>query len=260
LATKPENNRDWTDAELFACVVAYRDLQMEEQGGVRRNKTEKRNAVLRDALSSRSAAAYEFRMANISAVLQELGLPTLDGYLPRGNVGAKVVAKIIPMINLVWQRQNSPELPTADREDLETRVLSARQKIKGNTATPPPTNLLSGTRIQSTTARFIRDPNVIAWVLVMAAGVCEACDEPAPFVRDDGEPYLEVHHVRPLAEGGPDSADNAIAVCPTCHRRLHYGSDKEHLRGGALKKIARLKNYPKVDGEVLKRGAVSKSG
>ncbi|WP_156393057.1 HNH endonuclease signature motif containing protein [Rhizobium sp. Root1220] len=259
MAIKPENSRDWTDAELFACVVAYRDLQMEEQAGVRVNKTEKRNSVLRDALSSRSAGAYEFRMANISAVLEELGLQTLNGYLPRGNVGAKVAAKIIPMINLVWQRQNSPELPTADREDLETRVLSARQKIKRNPATPPPTNLLSGTRIQSITARFIRDPNVIAWVLVMAAGVCEACDELAPFVRDDGEPYLEVHHVRPLAEGGPDSADNTIAVCPTCHRRLHYGSDKEPLRGGILKKIARLKNYPKVDNKFLKKEADARS-
>ncbi|MGO6705996.1 HNH endonuclease [Rhizobium leguminosarum] len=247
MAVNPENGRDWTDAELFACVVAYRDLQMEEQAGVRVNKTEKRNSVLRGALSSRSAGAYEFRMANISAVLEELGLPTLNGYLSRGNVGAKVVAKIVPMINLVWQRQNMPELPTADREDLETRVLSARQKFKGNLATPPPIGFLSATRIQSTTARFIRDPNVIAWVLVMAAGVCEVCEEPAPFVRDDGEPYLEVHHVRPLAEGGPDSADNAIAVCPTCHRRFHHGSDKDTFRGGALRKISRLKNHPKVD-------------
>ncbi len=251
LAIRPETSRDWTDVELLACVVAYRDLQREEQGGARVNKTEKRNSVLRNALSSRSAGAYEFRMANISAVLKELGLPTLGGYLPRGNVGAKVSAKIISMINLVWQRQNVPELPTTDHQELQTRVLSARQKLKDNPAALPPINLLSGTRTQSTTTRFLRDPNVIAWVLQVAAGVCEVCAEPAPFVRDDGEPYLEVHHVRPLAEGGPDSADNAIAVCPTCHRRLHYGYDKEALRGGTLEKIARLKNYPKVGEKFL---------
>ena len=31
---------------------------------------------------------------------------------------------------------------------------------------------------------------------------------------------LEVHHIVPEAEGGPDSEDNAAPLCPTCHRTL----------------------------------------
>ena len=26
-----------------------------------------------------------------------------------------------------------------------------------------------------------------------------------------------------LLEGGPDTVENAIALCPNCHRKQHYG-------------------------------------
>ncbi|WP_196607201.1 HNH endonuclease [Pectinatus frisingensis] len=34
--------------------------------------------------------------------------------------------------------------------------------------------------------------------------------------------YLEVHHVIPLSKDVDDTADNAIALCPNCHRELHF--------------------------------------
>lgn len=71
---------------------------------------------------------------------------------------------------------------------------------------------------------FRRNPDVIAEVLFRANGVCEGCVEPAPFLRADGRPYLEVHHRQPLAEGGMDTVENAIALCPNCHRERHYGA------------------------------------
>ncbi|WP_080666815.1 HNH endonuclease signature motif containing protein [Variovorax paradoxus] len=38
-----------------------------------------------------------------------------------------------------------------------------------------------------------------------------------------GDPYLEVHHITPLALGGDDTVDNAWALCPNCHREKHFG-------------------------------------
>jgi 5-methylcytosine-specific restriction protein A len=70
---------------------------------------------------------------------------------------------------------------------------------------------------------FRRNPDVIAEVLLLAKGVCQRCDQAAPFLRMDGRPYLEVHHRQPLAEGGKDTVENAIALCPNCHRERHYG-------------------------------------
>lgn len=71
---------------------------------------------------------------------------------------------------------------------------------------------------------FQRNPDVIAEVLMRAGGVCEMCRNPAPFRRRaDGSPYLEVHHKIRLADGGDDTVENAIALCPNCHRQQHYG-------------------------------------
>lgn len=71
---------------------------------------------------------------------------------------------------------------------------------------------------------FVRNPDVVAEVLARAQGRCGRCRSPAPFRRaSDGSPYLEVHHVLPLARGGDDSVENAIALCPNCHRHMHYG-------------------------------------
>jgi 5-methylcytosine-specific restriction enzyme A len=77
-----------------------------------------------------------------------------------------------------------------------------------------------------TTYVFNRNPDVVAEVLLRANGICELCKCPAPFRRArDGTPYLEVHHRRPLVMGGEDTVENAIAVCPNCHRCAHYGRD-----------------------------------
>lgn len=71
---------------------------------------------------------------------------------------------------------------------------------------------------------YDRNPNIIAEVLIRASGNCEECLQPAPFMRaSDGTPYLEVHHVIPLAQGGEDSLENVVAICPNCHRKAHYG-------------------------------------
>jgi hypothetical protein len=34
---------------------------------------------------------------------------------------------------------------------------------------------------------------------------------------------FEIHHLDPLADGGSDSADNLIALCPNCHTLHHKG-------------------------------------
>jgi 5-methylcytosine-specific restriction enzyme A len=79
-------------------------------------------------------------------------------------------------------------------------------------------------RIQVVSLDFRRNPDVIVQILKRAKGVCEICSSPAPFLRaSNGSPYLEVHHRTMLSEGGEDTVDNALAVCPNCHRRLHYG-------------------------------------
>ena len=102
--------------------------------------------------------------------------------------------------------QLSLGLTTKDRKK---RLKSARAK---------PTATLTEIKI------FARNPDVVAEVLLRAKGKCEACKKSAPFKRKkDGQPYLEVHHKKQLAKGGLDTVKNAIALCPNCHRKAHYG-------------------------------------
>src|SRR5690606_32795394 len=79
-------------------------------------------------------------------------------------------------------------------------------------------------RVQVIATTFVRNPDVIAEVLERAGGECERCGKDAPFTRaSNGTPYLEVHHTQPLAQGGEDVVENAVALCPNCHREVHFG-------------------------------------
>ena len=125
--------------------------------------------------------------------------------------------------------------PTAYRQKLAERVeaLLAQPKLL---ATRPKGQEQPATQVVQV-IQYARDPRVVAYVLNRAQGVCEACDSPAPFNRADGSPYLEAHHILPLAEGGPDTVENCAALCPNCHRAMHLAENKTEWTA----KIARSK-------------------
>src|SRR2546430_14779435 len=60
---------------------------------------------------------------------------------------------------------------------------------------------------------------------VAPMGSVRGCGVAAPFITPDGQPYLEVHHIRRLSDGGPDHPQWVVAICPNCHRRAHYAED-----------------------------------
>lgn len=76
---------------------------------------------------------------------------------------------------------------------------------------------------------YDRSKAVVDYVLARADGRCECCEALAPFVRKNGAPYLEAHHIQRLSDKGIDSPENVGAVCPTCHRRIHFGADGDNL-------------------------------
>ena len=107
-----------------------------------------------------------------------------------------------------WKEQANKEKKASrlSDEELETRANNAPRK--------------PGTRNTQST-RFERDPSVSALTKRRANGTCELCEQPAPFNKKNGEPFLETHHIIWLAQGGEDSLGNTVALCPNCHRRMH---------------------------------------
>lgn len=86
----------------------------------------------------------------------------------------------------------------------------------------------------------VRSEAVRLYVLKRADGACEGCGEPAPFVTKRKQPYLEPHHTTRLADGGPDHPEHVIALCPTCHRRVHHAHDGDEYNRILIQKLAQI--------------------
>ncbi|MBP0629920.1 HNH endonuclease signature motif containing protein [Cupriavidus sp. AcVe19-1a] len=82
----------WSDAELEASVNAYKRMARAAAAGERINKS----GIYRELETryGRAAGAFERRMQNISAVLQDLGSDWVPGLKPLKNVGPNVRPRI----------------------------------------------------------------------------------------------------------------------------------------------------------------------
>lgn len=219
---------NWTEEELEAAVRAYVDM---------RDRADRGERVVKSAVYQtlheqfgRSAKSYEYRMQNISYVFALLGRRWVEGLKPAKNVGTNVIGTIERAIAKVEGQSGEP-LAQFEHEVEALRKAMPKQAPTGN-AEPA--------KIQSTSTQFARDARVVAWVLNEAGGKCECCTKDAPFARIDGRPYLEVHHLKRLADGGTDRVSNAIALCPNCHRELHFGINRLDLLSSVYGRIQRL--------------------
>ena len=111
------------------------------------------------------------------------------------------------------------------REDLFSQVVTGASElaVEGAGTTKPD--------YQFAQADTINNSYRIAHkVLKNANGHCELCGQPAPFKDQDGEPYLEIHFIRPFSEGGKAEMDNCAALCPNCNRMLTVLDSEENTR------------------------------
>lgn len=96
----------WEDTELEAAVVAYLQMLEYERSGRQYSKAEVNLQLREHQLRGRSKGAVEYRMQNISAVLEELGDEWMRGYKPARNVGSTVKLRIASILES--HRNNVP--------------------------------------------------------------------------------------------------------------------------------------------------------
>ncbi|RYY23992.1 MAG: HNH endonuclease [Sphingomonadales bacterium] len=176
----------------------------------------------------RTWKAFEYRMQNISYVIALRGRAWIPGLVPAKHVGSKTAAKIEEFLGAHETTLEGNEAA------FEVQVAEAFRRLRSK-----PAGRLSPTAVATVSLQFVRDPEVKAWVLRNAEGVCECCQQQAPFESISG-PFLEVHHVQRLADKGADTVENAIAICPNCHRRLHYALNAAELIDQIYARIGRL--------------------
>lgn len=234
----------WSSEELNASVEAYADMYNK---GLRGEKFVKKR-IYEDLAErfGRSWKAYEFRMQNISHVVDQLGGEFVAGLKPKQNVGpnaASIIESHIKRLGFL-QTKTTIQPPTTIVENpvqLDDRVGGLLGEWELSDAEiAPPSGLTSPIQREGNTTNFARSPEVKAWVIRESGHACECCGHDAPFCKPGGMPYLEVHHVVTLANGGPDTVSNTVAVCPNCHRALHYSADQDSLIDGLYREVERL--------------------
>ncbi len=155
---------------------------------------------------------------------KQLQIDRFDGNIPDTCL-AKFPISIHEIIDYVaLDDSHTPEEKEEHAESLEIdalkRIAQKQQKKEPKTVT-------------STVTQRIRDPYIAEYAKKRANGICQLCGNSAPFNKANGEPYLESHHIEWLSNGGEDSIDNTVALCPNCHRKIHIlanPSDIEKLK------------------------------
>lgn len=83
--------------------------------------------------------------------------------------------------------------------------------------------------------KLIKSYNIQRYSSTVDPLKCECCGG-ATFTTYRNEPYVEYHHLIPFSEyDGADHKLNIIALCPLCHRKLHF-----------LKKVDKVELYSNI--------------
>jgi len=152
----------------------------------------------------------------VSCLTKRDGIPVR----PRSRSGGWVYVSPLPdwvgNSPTILEQKLHKDLDDAAAKSLKDSSSTRQERLAFASAIPD--------RVQVVSNAFRRNPDVIVEVLLRADGICESCGKPAPFKRaSDGSPYLEIHHCLPLSEEGEDTIENAVALCPNCHRKMHFG-------------------------------------
>lgn len=119
-----------------------------------------------------------------------------------------------------------------ESSDFRVRVSASKSKKR-----KPSKGNQKPTKHSVTSFSYKRDAGVVADAEERAGGICEWCDQVAPFLRKDGTPFLEVHHIIQLSDDGPDVLRNVAALCPNCHRACHHSAAAAEIKAALIAKF-----------------------
>lgn len=154
-------------------------------------------------------------------------------------------------LRTVWvfpvQLLNNSKQPRVSIDELQDKQTRREKQARNLSDTELATRAKSsqgkaGYRRVYTTA-YERNEFVAEYAKKCAKGVCQLCEQPAPFSKN-GVPFLEIHHVEWLSKGGEDTVANTVALCPNCHRKVHIldlPADVQKLKSRAQANAQTLK-------------------
>ncbi len=124
----------------------------------------------------------------------------------------------------ILEEQFKKEVEIKERQAAKLSLEELKQKMQ-----KAPKRVISRDVVSK---QYDRNPYVARYVKIRANGLCQLCGNDAPFIDNNGYPYLEIHHIEWLSKDGKDTVDNTVALCPNCHRKMHIldlKKDKTYL-------------------------------
>lgn len=82
-------------------------------------------------------------------------------------------------------------------------------------------------RIERVVSKIVRDPKKAQLIKESKNYICEVCER-TPFIQENGKPYAEADHIKPLGGdcGGLDTPENMRCLCAQCHAVITHGSSE----------------------------------
>lgn len=215
----------WRDDGVFAYTGEGQRGNMEFVRGnraIRDHVADGKDLMLFEATSTRSS--YRYR-----GCFECVGWENGIGPDTNRNLRSTIVFLLVPVETV------ETEQPIVSAVGHRERSIDELKALAEQAASAAPVEGKDSRRIY-----YQRSATVRAYVLARARGFCEGCQLPAPFQRPTGEPYLEPHHVTRISDGGPDHPCHVIALCPTCHRRVHFGAEGHDYNEWLKSKLGEL--------------------
>jgi ribosomal protein L37AE/L43A len=177
------------------------------------------------------------------SLLTDLGYSTKDNLMGNRRITEKFVKRYVSIDNFIntnAENRMSTEMFEQEiaegminssfnsRTNHKKRLETLEKAIKSAGATPGGYVEVNGRRIR-------RNQVLVAYVKERDGYKCKVCG--FTFTKRDGTKYVEVAHIKGLAEGGPDDQSNMVALCANCHKKLDKGNEEaknEILRGLGL--------------------------
>jgi hypothetical protein len=138
-ANQHDRAAPWADAEIQPAVTSYFTMLRAELAGQPYVKADFNREVR--AATRRSRGAVEYKFANISAVLRDIGLPFVLGYQPRGNYQSALRAEVERLlardreIPRLLEEGPAPDLPpTVQLVEVDPPVTAPPGTGRGRTA------------------------------------------------------------------------------------------------------------------------------
>ena len=139
----------------------------------------------------------------------------------------KIIAYLDQYLNITIDEDSPLFQRQVQEEEVSEGIVS-----EDNSKTEPEFTLMGGSKVVNKKARVSKS------ALVAARFLCAVDPGHKTFLTEKGTPYMEGHHLIPCTYSNAvrfrderqrniDCTQNIVCLCPTCHRRVHFGSKEE---------------------------------